>query len=1073
MSSSRQTKAEQLPAYNKSNSLSSPIPLDSDSDPDFNPGSFVYEPTRKGRKMRKQAAPAALQESARPKGQKRRREALAAINDSRPKQKRPRVEPISLNNPLLEYFHDLGLQSASEDEADADVEDLDEEDEVEEDEDGDSQVDDDERPAIPKTLAVLMSQSQSQSGRKVVDAKSSEDSVTGNEADESLINKSSLKRKSPPQTLDAPNKKAKLENSDDSVTESESDGDFLLLENHVASDQVACNSTPSISEQKANIEKESDSNSDTEYESDPDESDEFTHPRPSFPLTPDQPLLGPLNLDDTHKIPARINTFLREYQRDGVQFFWERYKEGRGGLLGDDMGLGENYEYCLVSTVNRHILQARRYRSYHFFLRSWGNTEKSVMLTVEETNSRWPTCLIIAPSSVVGNWEREFETWGYFELGMYIGTPLTRADVLNDFKLGRLDFHVITSFDVARRDISFLDDLPWSCIIIDEVHRVKNPRSKLTAAFSRFECTTRFGLTGTAIQNSYLELWTILNWTNPGAVGTQSQWEGYVARPLTAGQSKTASDEAHMKAVLVAQILKAKLLPKFFLRRTKTIIQHQLPRKIDEVVFCPLTDRQIDVYKRILATDAVQSLIHKDELCDCGSKNLRKNCHYPSLREIFSTPTDTTEQTARNRELSQLAFPEGQVPRYGRAMLRPDYCGKWMVLEKLLEDWRTDRTNKVLIFTKSVKLLEMLEFHVRSRGLGYVKLDGSTKQADRMPMIDQFHADPDIVIFLISTLAGGTGLNLTGANKVVIFDPNWNPAHDLQAMDRAYRFGQIRDVSVYRLLGAGSIEELIYARQVYKQQQMLVGYNASFQTRYFEGVQGDKDKQGELFGAKNIFKLHENTLATKVAIEKANIVDLDWALTYMDAKGKRSVPKPAAAKWVYEAEAKGGKEYGDLRGLGALLFDDETAPKIEKENDDIQKTLNDVGIQYTHRNQDLIAENVIEGQRMQILLEEKKKDMRKGKREKASGNAASRSQGARDVAPPAPWPPVRGRGRHTAPLSPQSKLRSRQAALIELEMIPNLTEYHAFAQRFARMSSEEQNGILLKLDNHVKKNCRA
>ena len=171
-----------------------------------------------------------------------------------------------------------------------------------------------------------------------------------------------------------------------------------------------------------------------------------------------------------------------------------------------------------------------------------------------------------------------------------------------------------------------------------------------------------------------------------------------------------------------------------------------------------------------------------------------------------------------------------------------------------------------------------------------------------MPLIDRFQDESDIFIFLISTLAGGTGLNLTAANRVVVFGtvvlPGlgysalivvWtqtqigvcayftqarsisltnitDPAHDLQAIDRAYRFGQTRDVFVYRLLGAGSIEELIYARQVYKQQQMAIGYNASVQTRYFAGVSGDKKRQGELFGLKNIFTLHENTSSTKMVV---------------------------------------------------------------------------------------------------------------------------------------------------------------------------------------------------------------
>jgi DNA excision repair protein ERCC-6-like 2 len=170
-----------------------------------------------------------------------------------------------------------------------------------------------------------------------------------------------------------------------------------------------------------------------------------------------------------------------------------------------------------------------------------------------------------------------------------------------------------------------------------------------------------------------------------------------------------------------------------------------------------------------------------------------------------------------------------------------------------------------------------------------------------------------------------------------VIDEFADPAHDLQAMDRAYRFGQTRDVFVYRLLGAGSIEELIYARQVYKQQQMAIGYNASVQTRYFAGVSGDKKRQGELFGLKNIFTLHEDTWSTKMAvrhpplwrivsrasltvvpqIEHANIVNLDWALAHMDVvKSKKTRRRTSTTEgWVYEAEIKDTIE----EDVGAVL----------------------------------------------------------------------------------------------------------------------------------------------------------
>ncbi|KAL0065440.1 hypothetical protein AAF712_007504 [Marasmius tenuissimus] len=146
------------------------------------------------------------------------------------------------------------------------------------------------------------------------------------------------------------------------------------------------------------------------------------------------------------------------------------------------------------------------------------------------------------------------------------------------------------------------------------------PSRILAKAYHRFECTRRYGLTGTAIQNSYDELWTILDWTNPGYLGKLKQWRGYVTIPLQAGQSTSATEEERLKALEVAKILKDKLLPRYFLRRTKDIIKDQMPKKTDQVVFCPLAAEQMRAYKRILEMEPVQQLLRKDEPCSCGSK---------------------------------------------------------------------------------------------------------------------------------------------------------------------------------------------------------------------------------------------------------------------------------------------------------------------------------------------------------------------------------------------------------------------------------------------------------------------
>ncbi|KAI6102851.1 RAD26-like SNF2 family DNA-dependent ATPase [Pisolithus sp. B1] len=944
-----------------------------DSDPEFNAGTFVYEKKTKKLPIGGQhTIPSPI--FPRLDRNSRRREGVTQsdVGLSRTSLQRPRQRNVTDTNPLLEYFGDnLDLHSASED------------DEVTDDhlDDGsDKDILAPDEPIVSKTLMpFVINQTEEAISTRPSSAVDNSETESESDAEPTAGPK---KRKSPlsPQGL-PPAKRARTpQGQDDSETESESEAEPVLV--------------PPAKDGEG------------------------------FPLAPGQLPLGPLMLDRAQGImvPAAINTYLREYQRDGVRFFWGLCDQGKGGLLGDDMGLVRKTIQVIsfLSAIMkkygdvRDVDRRRKHVSQLQDRPEWADRR-----TLPPANATWPTCLIIAPSSVVPNWEREFQTWGYFEVGVYTGSQ--REDVLTDFRMGRLDI-MITSFDLARRDITLLEDLAWSTIIVDEVHRVKNPRSKITEAYNRFACIRRFGLTGTAIQNSYSELWTILDWMNPGKLGTSKQWKGYVVRPLTIGQSIKATEEERSKALAVAMIL---------------------PTKIDEVVFCPLTPTQTKVYKRILSIASVQNLLHKDEQCECGSRKKRKDCCHPfekgdvlkhmsilikisnHLGLILPAPSDTPEQTARHREIAEYVFAGEPVPKYGTAIMQPQYCGKWAVLDMLLRDWRKDRSNKVLLFTKSVKLLEMLEFHLGKNGYGFLKLDGSTKQSDRMPMIDEFHKNPDVFVFLISTLAGGTGLNLTGANKVVIFDP----AHDLQAMDRAYRFGQSRDVSVYRLLGAGSIEELIYARQVYKQQQMAIGYQASVQTSF-----------------------HEDTLATKVAIERASIVELDWALAHLHGKSRRR-SRSKADDWVHEADVKGGKEEADLRGLSSLLFDDEP-PDLVEEND-VQKTLSAIGVRYSHRNDDILQPSRIEEERSRDALRRHKERKAAVRKRKQAGESEPAS---RSKTPEEQWPPKRKH--HKAPASPQKLLVSRQRALIELGMIQSPAHLPTFAQSF--------KGLIARLDEHAR-----
>ncbi|KAH9044878.1 P-loop containing nucleoside triphosphate hydrolase protein [Lactarius hengduanensis] len=1061
-------KGEKAQGYSNRALFSIPSPPDPDSDPEFTSGAIFSadKSPKKARKSRSAIDPRRVKRN-------RRNEVL---DDVRPKAEKCRKN--ASQNPLLGFFHEkLGMEVDTSDE---------------EREDPDSEgpntesADDDESTASENegscSFTFKPASRSSPIPPKEPELSKADESATESESD--IPPETQSKRKASEMDFEIPPTK-RTELDEGSTTESESDLDVTLPSSTLASALVSTLTTGGRKSSPLD-------DSVTESESDDELLGEALHPGPSFLLDTSGPA-DTFTLDAKRhiRVPPSLSKHLRPYQCDGVKFFFERYILGRGAILGDDMGLGKTIQVIsfLSALMRKSGTLSDKDRRRNRVSQLQDSQEWREDRKLPLADDKWPTALIIAPSSVVNVWTREFDKWGYFEVGAYIGTPSERERVLNDFILGRLDV-VVTSFDTARRSISHLDSLPWTALIVDEAHRLKNPRASTTRVLASFHWPEgrptpshmaeliptpqtgpiRIALTGTAIQNSYMELWTLLDWVNPGSVGTEKQWKKTVADPLVAGQARGCKETERLKANETAEILRDKLLPLYFLRRTKDIIKDQLPKKYDEVVFCPLTEKQIEVYKCILGMEAVQNMIKKDDRCDCGRSKKRKECCHPfavgdlfrymsalikvsnHLALILPAHTDTPEQTARNRKLTEEAFQGNSAPKYGSAILLPTFCGKWIVLETLLQEWRRDPANKVLIFTKSVKLLDMLEFHLRRQNYGFVKLDGSTKQEDRMPLIDRFQNEADIFIFLISTLAGGTGLNLTAANRVVVFDPNWNPAHDLQAIDRAYRFGQTRDVFVYRLLGAGSIEELIYARQVYKQQQMAIAYNASVQTRYFAGVSGDRNKQGELFGLKNIFALHENTSSTKMAIEHANIVNLDWALAHMDVvKSKKAQRKSGTTEdWVYDAEMKDTVEDAELRGLGALLLDD-SVPEVNE--DGVSKILERRGIKYSHRNDDILVPNTIEEQQMKKARKERRQHKRKAK-ERATLVEAEFDQ----------WPPKRSH--HKRPPSPRTKLGQRQVALIELGMIQSSDDLPTFAQSFVKKTPEEQNELLAKLDAH-------
>lgn len=627
-----------------------------------------------------------------------------------------------------------------------------------------------------------------------------------------------------------------------------------------------------------------------------DNSPSLRFPRPGFfSSSVDEGKFEHLVLDDTKgiKVPSSQNKFLRDYQREGVRFLWEIYKQGRGGILADDMGLGKTVQViCFLSAImgkdgderddNRRI-----------------NAFRAGRLTVDaEGRSSWPTAMIIVPQSVAGNWQSELDTWGYFEHMTY-GSD-SRCP-LRDFKLGKVDI-ILSTHEYVALHIEELKDLPFACIFVDEAHKLKNPATKLTKSMHLFKCKARFAMTGTVIQNRNEEMWTLLDWTNPGAFGSRDAWRYVITLPLKVGQRKGASDVEVETRRIIAACLTQELLPRFMLRRTKALIADQMPKKIDKVVFCPLADMQLAAYRRVCDSDDVRAIRESQGPCHCGSRDeaglpyrasncclrnewsrLRRLCFtylylltclanhcalfFPGEQPNAGERDDVHERWEKQRQYTREIWPDQSSDLRSNATtgLDPNLCGKWLVLRDLLQQW-SDNGDKVLIFSRNLRLLDWLEKWLQQSRWRHLRLDGNTHQSLRQKMVVEFNRHKEIFCFLISTNAGGTGLNLTGANKVVVFDPNWSPAADAQAVDRAYRLGQTRDVSVYRLIGAGTIEEGIYGRQIVKATTAEVSYTAAEGRRFFAGVEGRSDLQGELFGWANLLTFRPESLIKEAMI---------------------------------------------------------------------------------------------------------------------------------------------------------------------------------------------------------------
>jgi SNF2 family DNA or RNA helicase len=396
-----------------------------------------------------------------------------------------------------------------------------------------------------------------------------------------------------------------------------------------------------------------------------------------------------------------------------------------------------------------------------------GKTVQTLALFLSIKSKETPLrALIVAPTSVVRNWEREIEKFApSLKVCMWHGSD--RQEKKEEIEQAEV---IITSYALLRRDIDYLRSLKLDYAVLDEAQHIKNPMSATAQCAKKLDAERRLALTGTPLENRLSEIWSIFDYVSPGLLGQLDKFEQRFARPIEAGEYKTA------------QRLRSVIHP-FILRRTKSEVAKDLPEKIEMDQICELSGDQPAIYTQV-AQEVRAQIMGEVERVGLARSQIHILAGLTKLRQAACDP----RLLGLPREFTN------------------DDSGKLGALRELLQN-AVDGGHKALVFSQFVSMLKIIERALKDDKITYEYLDGSTK--DRAERIERFQEDPTVSVFLISLKAGGTGLNLTAADTVVHFDPWWNPAVEQQATDRAHRIGQDKVVNVYRLVAAGTIEEKI------------------------------------------------------------------------------------------------------------------------------------------------------------------------------------------------------------------------------------------------------------------------
>ncbi|CAG9464127.1 unnamed protein product [Pedinophyceae sp. YPF-701] len=560
---------------------------------------------------------------------------------------------------------------------------------------------------------------------------------------------------------------------------------------------------------------------------------------------------------NTADVDPMLTKWLRPHQREGVSFMFEcvtgiKGYGGQGLILADDMGLGK--------TLMGISLTWSLMNNGHELLGGDPIAKRAV---------------IVCPTSLVSNWASEFVKWLQ---GRCKTLPLEDASAdevassIEQFLHPRRPYHVmIVSYETFRKHAHRFER-PGTCdlLICDEAHRLKNPGTQTNRALSAMDCKRRVMLTGTPIQNHLDEFYAMVSFANPGVLGDPGEFRSRYEAPILAGREPGAPDDVAELGRKRTEELSA-LVNQFILRRTNALLSEHLPPKVIQVVCCKLTAMQELLYDHFLQSKAAKQLLAQSRAAAAGAdvpkaKNaagalpaidgLKKLCNHPKLifDGIVSGKGRGQDATVGfdGAEVYFQGCKYGDGRAGGRGMEEgwEADSGKMAVLARMLHALWTRTKDRIVIVSNYTKTLDLIQELCRQKGYPQVRLDGTMGVKKRQKLVVEFN-DPHKpqFVFLLSSKAGGCGLNLVGANRLVLFDPDWNPANDKQAAARVWRDGQRKRVFEYRFLSAGTIEEKIFQRQLSKEglQQVVGGGTGGAVGGEGEGEGGGNDANRSLF----------------------------------------------------------------------------------------------------------------------------------------------------------------------------------------------------------------------------------